>query len=53
MGKGLDDRERARLWAIRKQLPGKLLKFSFLRVGMKNGTPRLPKFISIRDNFDV
>lgn len=53
MGKGLNDQLRAELWAIRDTLPGQHLKFSFLRVGMKNGVPRLPKFVCIRDDFDI
>lgn len=52
-GKGLDDKERARLWAVRATLPGRKLKFQFLRVGMKNGVPRLPAYLGLRDEFDV
>lgn len=51
-GKGLDNKERDRLWSIRDELPGQLLKYSFLNVGIKNA-PRHPKWISLRHKDDM
>lgn len=50
VGSGLDDAERARLWKIRKTLPGKLVKFKYQKAP---GIPRFPIYLGIRDPRDV
>jgi DNA ligase 1 len=51
-GKGLTAQLRAELWAARDQLPGRLLKYSSLPVGVKD-KPRHPKFLGFRNEIDT
>jgi DNA ligase-1 len=51
-GKGLTAQLRAELWATREQLPGRLLKYSSLPVGVKD-KPRHPQFLGLRNEIDT
>lgn len=52
IGTGFTDSERARLWADRDQLHGRIAKFKFFPVGVKEA-PRHPVFLGWRDVRDM
>lgn len=49
----LDDAARDHFWSIRDTLDGEIATFQFFKYGMVNGTPRFPKFISLRAAEDM
>lgn len=51
-GRGLDMATRARWWAMRAQLPGKRLKYNYIKVGTKVA-PRLPSIIGLCDELGI
>jgi DNA ligase-1 len=51
-GVGLTDAVRAELWAKRKSLVGKIVKFRYQLVGTRDA-PRLPVFLGFRDGMDL
>jgi DNA ligase 1 len=51
-GVGLTEVVRAKLWARRKDLVGKVVKFRYQRVGTKDA-PRQPIFLGFRDGMDL
>jgi DNA ligase-1 len=51
-GKGLTEAVRAELWAARKTLPGRLVKFRYQAIGTKD-SPRQPIFLGLRDRSDL
>jgi DNA ligase 1 len=51
-GIGLTDDHRKALWLIRKQLPGKIIKFRYQKVGTKTA-PRIPSFLGFRSKDDL
>lgn len=51
-GVGLTDAARSDLWAKRKALPGKIVKFRYQKVGTME-KPRLPVFLGFRDERDL
>jgi DNA ligase-1 len=51
-GKGLNDRLRAMLWAVRLTLPGRILRIKFQAVGTKDA-PRIPLYDGFRDPIDI
>lgn len=51
-GVGLTDAVRAELWAKRKNLPGKIVKFRYQKIGTM-AAPRLPIFLGFRDKGDM
>jgi DNA ligase-1 len=51
-GFGLTDSVRADLWAKRKILPGKILKYKYQATGTKD-KPRIPLFVALRDSRDM
>ena len=52
VGSGFDDAERAALWAIRENLPGRWLKVKSFAVGVKD-LPRFPTALGFRDESDL
>lgn len=52
IGTGFTDVERANIWAERDQYLGKLAKFKFFPVGVKEA-PRFPVFLGFRDRRDL
>lgn len=52
IGTGFDDALRARIWANRNKFLGKLVKFKYLAVGMKD-LPRHPVFLGFRHPEDL
>lgn len=52
VGQGWTDEERARLWAVRKRLPGTTRKYKFFPSGSKD-KPRFPVDIGPRDAIDL
>jgi len=52
IGTGLTDAQRAKLWAMRDELPGTKLKFKYQELS-SYGVPRFPVFLSLRDAIDV
>lgn len=51
-GVGLTDEVRKTLWAVRKALIGKVVKFRYQAIGTKD-VPRLPVFLGWRDKSDL
>ena len=47
-GPGLSAEQRAKLWAMRKQLIGEWMTYRFQRQGIKDG-PRFPRYVSLRN----
>lgn len=52
VGSGFDDFERARLWRMRKDLPGRIIKYRYFPSGSKE-RPRFPTFLGFRDARDM
>lgn len=52
IGTGLDDAQRAALWARRGDLVGQRVKYRFFEVGVKDA-PRFPVFIGLRSELDT
>ncbi len=52
VGTGFDDAERARLWANRESVLGKLCKYKFQPCGVKD-LPRFPTYLGLRDENDL
>ena len=52
LGSGFDDATAAELWADKDDLIGKLVKYKFFPIGVKDG-PRFPVFLGIRDPRDL
>ena len=52
VGTGFDDAERASIWASRKALTGKIIKFKYFETGSKDA-PRFPVFKGFRDPIDM
>lgn len=48
-GKGLTHELRARLWAEREALVGRVITYEYQELGSK-GRPRFPKFVRFRDD---
>lgn len=53
VGTGFDDALRQELWNSRAELIGKLAKVKYFEVGMQEGVPRFPVFISTRHPDDL
>lgn len=51
IGTGLDDEARRTLWSIRDLLPGKLVKYRYFEVGVKDA-PRFPVYQGLREEID-
>lgn len=51
-GPGLDHAMRRQLWAIRNELPGKIVTFRYQAEGSKD-RPRFPQWMSLRDPADM
>jgi DNA ligase-1 len=51
-GVGLTDAVRKELWAKRKSLPGKIVKFRYQKIGTMEA-PRLPIWLGFRDGRDI
>ena len=51
-GVGLTDAVRKELWAKRKTLPGKIVKFRYQKIGTMDA-PRIPVFLGFRDKADM
>ena len=52
IGTGFDDAERARIWAKRDSMQGKLTKYKYFPVGVKDA-PRHPVYLGLRDKRDI
>lgn len=52
LGTGFTYEQRANLWAGREYLPGKLVKYKYFPIGIKD-KPRHPVFIGFRDRRDL
>ena len=52
VGAGFDAAERAELWQNRRNVVGRLIKYKFLAVGVKD-KPRHPVFLGFRDRKDM
>lgn len=52
IGTGFDDAERAQIWGIRNNLLGKIVKYKFFPVGVKEA-PRHPVFLGFRSPIDL
>ena len=52
IGTGFTMEQRKDLWKARDSLVGKLLKYKFFEVGVKNA-PRFPVFIGFRSEIDI
>lgn len=52
IGSGFTQEERVQLWEIRDQLKGRLVKYKFFPVGVKD-KPRFPVFLGWRDPIDA
>lgn len=52
IGSGFTSEQRILLWKHRSSLVGRLVKYKFFKIGMKNA-PRFPTFIGFRDREDV
>ncbi len=52
IGTGFTDKARWSLWAMRKELVGKVIKYKFQPVGVKE-KPRFPVFLGFRDARDM
>lgn len=52
VGTGLDAKQRVEFWAIREQLVGRIIKYSYFASGTLD-RPRFPVFIGFRDKFDM
>lgn len=52
IGTGFDDELRQKLWNVRKQLIGKIVKFKYFATGGKDA-PRFPVFLGLRDPRDM
>lgn len=48
IGTGFNQEERSQLWSIRNELIGKVVKYKYFPVGMKD-KPRHPVFLGFRD----
>lgn len=53
IGSGFDAVTRNELWKIKDELIGCLVKFKYFPVGIKDGVPRFPIFLGIRDDSDM
>jgi DNA ligase-1 len=53
VGTGFDDATRKSLWNQRESLTGQLAKVKYFEVGMQDGVPRFPVFISTRSELDM
>jgi DNA ligase-1 len=52
VGSGLTAEQKEKFWADRKQLIGKVLKYKYFPIGVKD-KPRLPIFLGFRDKGDM
>ena len=52
IGTGFDDAERTQIWGIRNNLLGKIVKYKFFPVGVKEA-PRHPVFLGFRNPIDL
>lgn len=52
IGTGFDDKERAKVWSAKESYIGKLAKFKYFPVGIKD-LPRHPVFLGWRDPIDL
>ena len=52
IGSGFNDAQRAKLWSMRNELPGQLVKFKFQGL-TRYGVPRFPIFLELRSKDDV
>lgn len=52
MGSGFDDAQRAEVWANKDQYLGKIAKFKYQKIGMKDSY-RMPIFLGWRDSDDL
>ena len=53
VGSGFTLKDRETLWYHREELAGKMIKYKFFPVGMKDGVPRHPIFLGFRDPIDM
>lgn len=53
VGSGFTLKDRETLWYHREDLEGKMIKYKFFPVGMKDGVPRHPIFLGFRDPIDL
>lgn len=52
IGSGFTAEEREQLWAVRNRLPGKIIKYKFFAVGVKD-KPRHPVYLGPREAWDM
>ena len=52
IGTGFNASQRAKLWSMRDELKGQLVKYKFQELS-KYGVPRFPVFIELRDRRDL
>ena len=52
VGTGMDDAQRAEFWANKDDLIGKIIKYKFFSIGVKEA-PRHPVFLGFRDKDDM
>lgn len=52
IGSGFEEAERRKLWKMRSQLPGKVVKFKYFGIG-SDEAPRHPIFLGFRDKWDM
>lgn len=52
IGSGLNSSDRARFWAYRAQLIGKIIKYKSFQIGVKDA-PRFPVYLGFRAGFDL
>lgn len=52
IGSGFTQEEREAFWAIRDKLPGRLVKYKYFPVGVKD-RPRFPVYLGWRDPIDA
>lgn len=53
VGSGFTLKDRETLWYHREDLEGKMIKYKFFPVGMKDGVPRHPIFLGFRELIDL
>lgn len=53
VGSGFTLKDRETLWYLREELVGKMIKYKFFPVGMKDGVPRHPIYLGFRNELDL
>jgi len=52
IGTGFDDDMRKAIWLARKEFDGKIIKYKYFEIGVKD-LPRFPVFVGFRDKIDM